>query len=375
MPQSRDEGAGGRVNDNKHVAPSADEGQHIGTVLRVVLLNGLAFFFAAPAVVILAVDVVPHAVPDACRGHVQEHAGIKRAVVHRHQLAFRHKRRRVNHIGVLREHGVDHPVGHCPASQNVAFGEDSRVHRAVLGQRSGGEGQIVGHLEMQIQQSPFVRAVNPPGFEPMERSFRIAVEPPLRALDGAAGGGLIDERLRHERHFVKERPRQRDALNQILGAFVLAAEEVEKIHVPVMLNDEQILRAPVGAGTAQAGKHLFERGNDIPPQSADGLAADREIRAVESLHRPHHEGQRHAHGLAGADRAVGDDAVITGIGRSRPPPCQNFDLFFGEGPKIKPRLLTFHHRRPSILFRQPSAHQRASAVLPPRIRPRRQTCA
>ena len=48
-------------------------------------------------------------------------------------------------------------------------------------------------------------------------------------LDGATRRRLIDKGLRHQSDLIKEGSGERNALDQILGAFILAAEEVKEI--------------------------------------------------------------------------------------------------------------------------------------------------
>ena len=161
----------------------------------------------------------------------------------------------------------------------------------------------------------------------MVRPLRIAVEPPLSALDGAAGGCLIDKGLRHKGDLIKERPGEGNALDQVLRGFVLPAEEVEGIDPPAAGDNQQVVGASVLTDVTGGGNHLYQHGNDIASEGADGLAAEGKARAVEGRHRPEDKGKRHTDRLAGADRAVGDNAVIIGEGRSVPPPRHNFQLF------------------------------------------------
>ena len=197
MPQPCNKGAGGRVHNDEDIPPSAGKGEHIGGILRVVLLNRNAGFLTPAAVIEFAVNVVPDAVTDTGSDKVKENAGIEGAVVHGDEFPLPYKRSRIHHIAVFGEHGVDHAVRNRPFAQDKASGKDPGIHRAVFLQGCGRESEVVGHGEMFIIQPAFLPTVNPAGFEPMERTFRIAVEPPLRTLDRTTRRRLIDEGFRH----------------------------------------------------------------------------------------------------------------------------------------------------------------------------------
>ena len=193
VAQPGNEGAGGGVDNDRDIAAAAAESEHIQRILTVVLLDRRAEG-SVPAVVIeFIVNEMPDIIAATGGEEMEKDAGIECAVIDRDEFAFRGEGKVGGDIRVPVEHRIDDAVSDGPLAENEASCEDAGEHFGIAVEGLAGEGEVVGHKEVDIDQPAFSGAIDPTGFEPMIRPLRIAIEPPFCALHGAAGGGLIDE--------------------------------------------------------------------------------------------------------------------------------------------------------------------------------------
>ncbi len=191
---------------------------------------------------------------------------------------------------------------------------------------------------MQIQRVFLLCLHDPLAVEPVLRMLRIAVEPEPRACHRAARHRLLHKGTRHERHLVKEHARQRDALDQRRGGFVLAAEQIKAVLGSAVAHQQTVLAQLFFTHKAETLEQGQQRRHHIAPQRTDGFAAHAEVAAAERIEAPQHERQRQAKGLAAAHRAVADDRVAGAVGRLPVPPAQRTQLLGRESLNHPPRL-------------------------------------
>ena len=133
--------------------------------------------------------------------------------------------------------------------------------------------------------------IDPVLLKPVIRAIRVAVKPEFTSFHGAAACCLIDEALRHQGNLIKKDPRQSDALDEVLAAFVLAAEYVKIILNAPPCHDQQVIRPMICNLIATAFQHQLQPEQDVPAEAADGLSAHGEVLSGETAHGPHYEGQ------------------------------------------------------------------------------------
>ena len=104
----------------------------------------------------------------------------------------------------------------------------------------------------------------------------------------------------------KQRTCQRNALDQVLAALVLAAEQVVIVGHGPAGHDQQIVAPALGGSVAAGGQHLLEHPHHVAPQAGNGLAAQGKVLAVKARHAPQHKTEGERNGFAGADGPVRD---------------------------------------------------------------------
>ena len=98
-------------------------------------------------------------------------------------------------------------------------------------------------------------------------------------------------------------------MNEILGRFVLASEEIEVIDVPAIGHFYHVIGPVIDTDHAAAEQHPLERCHDVPAQGSYRLAGQDEVLLIEVPHGPAGEREGHRSGFARADCAFCDDAV------------------------------------------------------------------
>ena len=211
---------------------------------------------------------------------------------------------------------------------------------------------------MEVHKVLFLALVDPLCLEPVLWSRRVVVKPPLGTGNRTACRRLVDKRLRHQRHFVEQRPCQRHALDQVLGAFVLPSEDIEVIHNVPALDGDQVVRPVVFHLVAAPCQHQFQSRQHVPPERPDGLPTQCGILAVKRLHRPQHERQRQADRLPGTDGSVADNAVAVLVPCCLPP-AEHLPLALGKRLELERVTLPAAHRPhpPSLPLHSPSVRQ------------------
>ena len=150
--------------------------------------------------------------------------------------------------------------------------------------------------------------------------------------------------MRHQGYLVEERPGKGDALDQVLAALILAAEKVKFVDSAALADGHAVFCPMLLDVVATGCKLLFERPQHVAPEAGDGLAAHSELLAAVTGHSPLDERKAHGKGLARADSAIGNDAVVTAICALRCPPTKNLLLPLAEG--FPAKTVTFPHGRP-----------------------------
>ena len=115
------------------------------------------------------------------------------------------------------KHGVDKALGLYPQAENISTIKNAGVHSLISGLDLRGKAQIVVHREVQIQDVPLSRFLDPFHIEPVTGVFGVAVEPELRTGHAATGHSLFHEGTGHKGHLVKQHARKRDALHQCVA--------------------------------------------------------------------------------------------------------------------------------------------------------------
>jgi hypothetical protein len=208
---------------------------------------------------------------------------------------------------------------------------------------------------MEIHHLAGAAFPHPFQIEPVLRAARVAVEPELRPGDGTAGRGLIDEALRHQGHLVEECPGKGDALDQVLTALVLAAEKVKLVDSSALADGHAVF-CPMFLDVVATGcKLLLERTKYVAPEAGNGLSTHGKLLAAVACHSPLDEREAHGKGLARADSAICNDAVVAAVCALRCPPAQDLLLPLAEG--FPAETVTFPHGR----LLPPAAFQRHPA--------------
>ena len=102
--------------------------------------------------------------------------------------------------------------------------------------------------------------------EPVERVFRVAVKPVLGTCNGTPAGSLVDKRLRHQGNLITEHPRQGNALDQILAAFIFPAVYVKIIGYITAADLHQVVIPMIPYHVSPAPEHQFQPEQDIAPE-------------------------------------------------------------------------------------------------------------
>ena len=161
----------------------------------------------------------------------------------------------------------------------------------------------------------------------MLRVFRVAVEPELGTGDRASGQRLLHKAAGHERYLVQKHPGQRDALNEHVRTFVLAAEQVHHVHLAAALHRKNVAAAVVGdLELLLQVPDRQKRLNDVAFHRTHALSAKCKGAMVEFCHHPEHKGQGHDGGLAGTNRTVADQGIVVAFIRKG----QDLFLLWGE---------------------------------------------
>ena len=145
----------------------------------------------------------------------------------------------------------------------------------------------------------------------MLRVLRVAVEPELGTGDRASGQRLLHKAAGHERYLVQKHPGQRDALNEHVRTFVLAAEQVHHVYLAAALHRDNVAAAVVGdLELLLQVPDRQKRLNNVAFHRAHALSAKCKGAVVEFRHHPEYKGKGHDGGLAGTHRAVTDQGII-----------------------------------------------------------------
>ena len=223
----------------------------------------------------------------------QPHAArVVGAVVDRDKKAAIHPGGRpAQQVGIRagRHKGVNQTFGHHPAPADVPLIKHAGVLCPVPRLDRLGQAQVVIHRKVQVQQVLGAGLQNPAFVEPVLRPLRVAVEPELGTVHRTAGGGLVYKAFRHQGNFVKQRTCQRNALDQVLAALVLAAEQVVIVGHGPAGHDQQIVAPALGGSVAAGGQHLLEHPHHVAPQAGNGFAAQGKVLAVKARHTPQHK--------------------------------------------------------------------------------------
>ena len=82
-------------------------------------------------------------------------------------------------LGVVGKIAVDNALGGCPFAEDIAIEKHAAVHLAVTLLYFLGQGQVVVHGEMEVQQALLAALVYPFPLEPMRGTCGVAIEPEL----------------------------------------------------------------------------------------------------------------------------------------------------------------------------------------------------
>ena len=163
---------------------------------------------------------------------------------------------------------------------------------------------------------------NPFQIKPVLRASWVTGKPQLRTINRASCNCLIDKRLGHQDNLVKKHPGECTSLNQILAAFVLAAEHFKVIRGKSSPDFQQLVRPPPAQCITLFRKaHGDERDDYILRGTVHGLSADAEPLTVKLTHgpfdkRPHDNGC-----LSGTHRTVTYQGIIVAVWK-----CEDFLL-------------------------------------------------
>ena len=142
---------------------------------------------------------------------------------------------------------------------------------------------------MQDKKPFLLRFIQPIKLEPVIGAIRITVKPKLWAIHRTSASRLVDKAFWHQGNLIEKNAGQRDSLNQVLAAFILAAEDVEVIGSRSPADFYHIVSSMVLHVVSTAPKHQLQPKQDISPEAANGLTAHGEVLAAEPIHRPEHE--------------------------------------------------------------------------------------
>ena len=326
VSQLRLEAGGAGIHDDPGIQIPVQKGVQILRVFRVRLLplggGGI------PVVLVPQVEhppVVPGVQVDAgIRGSVVDGAEPPHPAVHGGILFP---------VGILLivPHGIHRALRAHPFPQDVLPVEHPLEGPAVALPDLRAQGQVILHGKMQPVHPDLFRPVDKIGFDVVESAVGIAVQKNPAAGHGAAADHLVHKAAGEEGHLVGEGAGGGHALQLVLGALVIRAEEV----IPVAPHGHQGSGAPVNPGDAQGLQHLEHGGQHVPPQGAGGDPGQDEIPILKGGQAPPQEGQDHGHGLAAADGPVGQhDPVMLRPG-ARMPPVEAPQLLRAERLKMK----------------------------------------
>ena len=136
-----------------------------------------------------------------------------------------------------------------------------------------------------------------------------------------------------------------------MAALVFAAEKVKLVGFAAFADGHEIFCPMLFDIVATGCKLLLERAKHVSPEAGNGLAAHGKLLAAVAGHGPLDKRKAHGKGLARADSAIGNDAVVAAVCALRCPPAKNLFLPLAEG--FPAKAVTFPHCRPLPLAEDP----------------------
>ena len=221
--------------------------------------------------------------------HIQENAGVYRAVVHGTEAAHIPERlfllapfRFIKRVFQVIPHGIDRTFGADPLPQDILAVKNARKTSGVAFPDFRGKGQVVIHGKMQPVHTDLIRPVNEVRLQEMIGAVRVAVQEDAASLHRTAADHLVNKGSGKQGRFIGIGAGGSHSLKLVLGIVLVRSEQV----IAVPADDHLSLPALPFIGNTKGLQHGQHRAEHIPCQGSGGDAGHDEIPFPEAGQAP-----------------------------------------------------------------------------------------
>lgn len=214
------EAGGGGVDDDAQDIFIPSEVEQGLEMLVIGTLDAAGF-----GVIIILIDAVPDVMETAPQA---EGGGIDGAVVTGNDIGIEGAAWDIAE-GIGGQEGINEVLGGGPLAEDETLIEGAGIEGFVAFADFRGEGGVIVHREMEIEEIFGFCGEDPVLVEPMGGGIGVTVKPEQGKVEGASGDGLFDEGAGHEGDLIEEDAGEGNPLDEGSGGLVFSAEEEETV--------------------------------------------------------------------------------------------------------------------------------------------------